>query len=329
MITFKITRKTLLILILIVTYAIVSRVYFAYNLPLSGDEVGVGVLQATGQAVNFQKSLPTENVPISEIKKYVEYSADKSVRDVLASLRYRGMHPPFYYLLLHYTIRFFNNDVITLRALSLVFSVLSIVLLFLLGATSISGFVLLSLESFWQPHFANLFGGSEGNTFWFGVIMGGNFLVGMLGNMIVTPVSKALGKRYGLVAAIFQGLRGIILIGLALQSNLPIAVLLFWLVYLNMGAVNSPHSTLLNEQIPSGQRSSMLSIESLASYLGGAIGGVLLGYIAKQLSISTAWMIAGGALVLSLFMYLKIEFLQHKEREIELDGKERPVLETS
>jgi len=203
------------------------------------------------------------------------------------------------------------------------------ILLLLLGATSVSGFVLLSLESFWQPHFADLFGGSEGNTVWFGVIMGGNFLVGMLGNTIVTPISKALGKRYGLVAAIFQGLRGIILIGLALQSNLPIAVLLFWLVYLNMGIVNSPHSTLLNEQIPSKQRSSVLSIESLASYLGSAIGGILLGYIAEQLSISTAWIISGGALVLSLFMYLKIEVLQRKEREIELDGKEGPVLETS
>ena len=203
------------------------------------------------------------------------------------------------------------------------------VLLLLLGATSVSGFVLLSLESFWQPHFADLFGGSEGNTVWFGVIMGGNFLVGMLGNMIVTPVSKALGKRYGLVAAIFQGLRGILLIGLALQGNLPIAVLLFWLIYLNMGAVNSPHSTLLNEQIPSEQRSSMLSIESLASYLGSAVGGILLGYIAEQLSISIAWLISGGALVLSLFLYLKIEFLQHKEREIEFHDKERPVLETS
>jgi MFS family permease len=203
------------------------------------------------------------------------------------------------------------------------------IFLFLLGVTSVSGFVLVSLESFWQPHFANLFGGSEGNTVWFGVIMGGNFLVGMLGNMIVTPVSKALRKRYALVAAIFQGLRGIILIGLALQSNLPVAVLLFWLVYLNMGAVNSPHSTLLNEQIPSEQRSSMLSIESLASYLGSAVGGILLGYIAEQLSISIAWLISGGALVLSLFLYLKIDFLLHEEKDIELHGEERPVLETS
>lgn len=202
-------------------------------------------------------------------------------------------------------------------------------IMLLLGVSTISGFVLVSLESFWQPHFANLFGGSEGNTLWFGVIMGGNFLVGMLGNMIVTPISKAMGKRYGLVAAIFQGLRGVVIIALAIQSNLPIAILLFWLVYLNMGVVNSPHYTLLNDQIPSEQRSSMLSIESLASYLGGAIGGVLLGYIAKHLSINTAWMVAGVALVLSLFLYVGIEFLQHKERDFELNDKERSILEAN
>lgn len=148
MITFNITKKALSILILILIFTIVSRLDFAYNLPLSGDEVGVGVLQATGQSMNFQKSLPKENVPISEIKKYVEYSTDKSVMDVFVSLRYRGMHPPFYYLLLRYTIRFFNNDVITLRALSIVFSVLSILLLFLLGKAIHGEFLGLLCSSF-------------------------------------------------------------------------------------------------------------------------------------------------------------------------------------
>jgi len=138
-----------------------------------------------------------------------------------------------------------------------------------------------------------------------------------------------MGKRYGLVAAIFHGLRGVILIGLALVGNVPLAIAFFWLVYLNMGAVNSLHSTLLNEQIPSEQRSSMLSIESLASYIGGAIGGIFLGYIAEQISISTAWVIAGGTLVLSLFLYLRIEVLQQQERKLEPDGKEIPVLEAS
>jgi MFS family permease len=151
----------------------------------------------------------------------------------------------------------------------------------------------------------------------------------MLGNMLVTPVSNAMGKRYGLVAAIFHSLRGVILISLAVQTNIPLAVVLFWLVYLNMGAVNPLHSTLLNDQIPSEKRSSMLSIESLASYLGGAVGGIFLGYIAERLSISAAWIISGAGLVLSSLLYLKIEVLAQKERKVESDGKERPVFKTN
>ena len=201
------------------------------------------------------------------------------------------------------------------------------IVLLLLGVTTASGFILVSLETFWQPFFADLFGGSAGNTIWFGVIMGGNFLVGMLGNLLATPVSKMLGKRYGVVAAIFQGLRGVVLIGLALVTNLPIAVGLFWLVYLNMAAINSPHSTLLNNQIPSEQRSSMLSISSLASYLGGAIGGIVLGALAERFSVSTAWLIAGGITVLSLVLYLRIDKIQAKEGVLIPYDKESGALE--
>lgn len=139
--TFNISKKALLILIILLAFAVVSRGYFAYNLPLSGDEVGVGVLQSTGQALSYNKSLPAGNVPISEIKKYVDYSVDKGVQDVFCSLRYAGMHPPFYYLLLHYTIKFLNNSVITLRALSLIFSLLSISLIFFLGKAIHSEFL--------------------------------------------------------------------------------------------------------------------------------------------------------------------------------------------
>jgi len=81
-------------------------------------------------------------------------------------------------------------------------------ILLLLGATLASGLALISLESFWQPNFANLLGGSEGNSLFFGVVMGGNFLVGMVGNLLATPVSRWLGKRYGLVCAIFQDSSG-------------------------------------------------------------------------------------------------------------------------
>ena len=49
------------------------------------------------------------------------------------------------------------------------------ILLLLIGSTLVGGLVLSGLETFWQPHFADLLGGSEGNSLVFGVIMGGQF----------------------------------------------------------------------------------------------------------------------------------------------------------
>ena len=105
-------------LFLLIIFATVLRIYFGYDLPLSGDEVGVGVLQATGQAIAYRdyvNATPAGVFSINEIKKYIDHSENYGVKDVLLSLRYAGMHPPFYYVVLHYVIKFLNNNTITLR----------------------------------------------------------------------------------------------------------------------------------------------------------------------------------------------------------------------
>jgi len=183
-------------------------------------------------------------------------------------------------------------------------------ILLLLGVSVASGIALISLESFWQPYFAHLLGGSQGKSFFFGLVMGGNFLLGMLGNLLATPLSRLLNKRYGLVCAIFQGAWGVAIILLAAQTTLPAAVLIFWLAYLNMGIINSPHNALLNGEIPAEQRSSMLSIASLAGYVGAMIGGAGLGYVAEHMSISMAWIMAGIVLVVSLALYWRVDVRQ-------------------
>lgn len=192
-------------------------------------------------------------------------------------------------------------------------------ILLLLGTTIVSGFSLIGLESFWQPHFANLLGDNQKNTFFFGIIMGGNFIFGMLGNMLATPITRWLNKRYALVSAIFQGVWGATIILLALQSSVLPAGAFFWLAYMSMGVINSPHNTLLNREIPSEQRSAMLSIASLTTYVGVMLGGVVLGFVAEQASINQAWAIAGAVLVVSLSLYWKIDTRQ--------TGKHSPLSE--
>lgn len=187
----------------------------------------------------------------------------------------------------------------------------------LLAATLAGATGLISLELLWQPHFADLLHGSDGKSLYFGIIMAGSFIAGMFGNMAATVVSRWTGQRYALVAAIFQGLRGLALLVLAVQVSVPLAVIFFWLVYFNMGVVGSPHATLMNREIPAAQRSSMLSIDSLAGYVGMAVASITLGWVAQQTSINSAWIIASLFVGGSMFFYLRIDRQQPRVGHVE------------
>lgn len=138
----------------LVTVATLLRLWYAVDLPLSGDEVGVGVLQATGQATTYAERLTGDITSLQTIRGFIEYSPEFSAPDVLRSLRFAGMHPPLYYMVLHYLIRFIGNDAPTLRLFSVVLSSASILALYCLGralqgrAVGISAAVLLALAPY-------------------------------------------------------------------------------------------------------------------------------------------------------------------------------------
>ena len=126
--------KPNVLVIFIVVLAAILRIAFAMGIPLSGDEV-VSVLQATGQAATYQNNHWPDNVPLSELKDLISYSEDYSVRDIFISLRDAGMHPPFYYIVLRYLLKYIGNDAFILRLSSIVFSLFSIVCIYQLGRT--------------------------------------------------------------------------------------------------------------------------------------------------------------------------------------------------
>jgi len=193
------------------------------------------------------------------------------------------------------------------------------VLVRLLGVAGASGLVLSSLEVLWQPRFGRLLGETDSRSLLLGIVLAGSFLLGMVGNLLAPRLARALGGRPGRLCAIFHGLRGALLIGLAVQGSPIPAVLLFWLVYLGQGAVTSTHALLLNEEIPSHRRSSMLSIESLVSYVGGFLGSAGLGFVAQRTSVGAAWAIAGGVLLVSWVLYTGIDTAREEKLREQAD----------
>ena len=108
------------------------RIFYAFDLPLSGDET-VSLLQSTGHTTERIAPIVRNTVPIEKVKAFLEYNEEFQVSSVLRSLTYAGMHPPLYYLGLHYVMRLLDNDPFKLRLLSTIFSVLSIAAMYFLG----------------------------------------------------------------------------------------------------------------------------------------------------------------------------------------------------
>lgn len=184
----------------------------------------------------------------------------------------------------------------------------------LLLAEMAVGATVAASENLWQPFFAGLphqlFGGG---TTAMGVILAGSFGVGILGNVLATAVSSALGGRHALVAALFQVLQGGAFVALALSGGFLAAAALFWGTYLSRSAWGSPHQALYNREVGSRERSVMLSVSSLASFLGAAAGSVALGAVADGSSIGTAWSVAGALVAVTALLYVRFERLPRHE----------------
>ena len=84
---------------------------------------------------------------------------------------------------------------------------------------------------------------------------------------------------------------------------------------------------MVNEEIPAERRSTMLSVQSLASYVGGFSGSVILGYLAQNISISAAWIVAGVLSMVSLFLYVGVD--RRRQQQQEMYEQKEPLLDHS
>ncbi len=176
----------------------------------------------------------------------------------------------------------------------------------LLLASFVSGVALISLETFWQPVAALTFGGeaeSSGAFGLLGTLMGVAILAGSL--LIAQWGSRFPGGPV-MLAATSQGLKGTAMVLMTVFSGpAGLAVFLF-LSYGATAANNAPHDTLLHRAIPDSRRSVMLSLNSLAFFLGTAVGSSSLGWLAEAASPLLALAVGGIITVLGALCYLGV-----------------------
>lgn len=126
----------------------------------------------------------------------------------------------------------------------------------------------------------------------------------IVGGFLVPVIRKLFTKR---TSALFAGtaLTGVILFTAAVANNFWITVLLIFLWGLIFAALTPIRQAYLNGLIPSEQRATVLSFDSLMGSTGGIVIQPLLGKAADVWSYSTSYMIASLFQLASLpFIYL-------------------------
>jgi MFS family permease len=159
----------------------------------------------------------------------------------------------------------------------------------------------------WQRYFLDLLGR---NLVWAdGVI---SSLVGVsliAGNALIGPVSRVVRTRTGLLMvsagaqAILAAVCGLLGLGMPSPSLFYVVVALYLVYGVAIGLAMPVKQGYLNAHIPSAQRATILSLDSMFANSGGVVGQSVWGWVARRRSIAEAWAGSGLTLLLAVPLY--------------------------
>jgi len=149
----------------------------------------------------------------------------------------------------------------------------------------------------WQPYFLRLLGR---DAIWAAgaaaSVMAGAMI---LGNALVDFVSRFCGHRTTLLLWA-AGLQGVAAIGVGLAGSFWVALALFVLLGAGVGIAGPVKQAYLHHSIPSTERASVVSFDSLFGNGGGIVGQTGLGYLSRAQSIEQGYVAGGLATLLAL-----------------------------
>ena len=152
----------------------------------------------------------------------------------------------------------------------------------------------------WQRYFLDLLGR---DAVWVdGVI---SSLVGLsliAGNALVGPISRVIRTRTGILmtSVIVQAA---VVVACGLLTNFYVVVALYLVYGMALGLAGPVKQAYLNDHIPSAQRATILSLDSMFADIGGVAGQSGWGWLARMRSIGEAWAWSGATLLFGLPLY--------------------------
>jgi len=173
----------------------------------------------------------------------------------------------------------------------------------------------------WQRYFLDLLGK---NLVWVdGVI---SSLVGVsliAGNALVAPLSRVVPTRAGLLA-LSVAIQAATAVACGLLSDFYGVVSLYLVYGIAVGIALPVKQAYLNAHIPSAQRATILSLDSMFANVGGVVGQSGWGWLARVRSIGEAWAYSGATLLLALPLYWLARRGESREVALSLEPDSTP-----
>jgi MFS family permease len=172
----------------------------------------------------------------------------------------------------------------------------------------------------WQPYFLQLYGR---NAIWLSGVIASLFaLAGIVGNALVGRLAKP-GRRRTTILLWAAAISTVTMVATGAIRSFWITVPVFLLGAIAGGALQPVRQTYLHQSIPSSERATLVSFDSLMGSLGSVGGQTGLGYLSQERSIPVGFVVGGLATILALPLFGRLRSLHEPADRITAEVPER------
>jgi MFS family permease len=170
------------------------------------------------------------------------------------------------------------------------------------------GFILSSIEKYWQPRLLEITDTDHTGVILLGVISFIGFMAALGGSILAGRLLHKHPKRSAIYVVVFKSIFALSMVAVALATGPMVFTIAYGGFYLFLAISQIPEQTLLNREIPSRMRASLLSVSSFSLQIGGLVSSLFAAIWLHngKWGIPSLWLIAVILTIISIAPFIKV-----------------------
>lgn len=170
------------------------------------------------------------------------------------------------------------------------------------------GFILSSIEKYWQPRLLEITPSGHTGVILLGVISFFGFMAALGGSVTAGHMLRKHPRRAAGYVIIFRCLFAFGMVAVAFAAGPIIFTMAYGGFYLFLAIFQIPEQTLLNRQIPSRMRASILSVSSFSLQIGGLASSLFAAIWLRDglRGIPSLWVVAAILTIISMVPFISV-----------------------